>query len=243
MEDKLTELDSKSYHFDYVGFAEFKKVFSDLEKDLPYYRIGKVRNGNSREIFYDIPKGLLADAGIVLSKYIEGKKAYLNIRRLNQPELLKHRSFKYSFGQCELDDEPKDFAFKLASMVEKSFRMPFSADLESMIRQTLPFMGIDISFQEYELICGSGFRGKLFNENLVYKDLKSKKKEVERKGVTLRFPVEERPEKTQLLETISRHVKGLALRGDSRFEYALKLLYSEPANVDVEDEEEGDEEE
>ncbi len=230
MDKKLEQHNSQSYHFEFVGFADFKKVLKDLIKFLPYYRFDKIIKRHSQEIFYDIKSHLLADAGIAISKCTEDGESSLNIRKIYSVKELKKPSEKFLFGICDYDEQPKDYSYQMASLIESSFKMPFSTDTESIIKQTVPIIEINIKADKYQIICGTGYRAIMQYETVVYKDLNSGRKE-ERIGMTFKFPIDERPEKEEILSTIDKKIKGLALNNISRFEIAKKLLFSTPVEV------------
>ena len=244
---KLEMKNTLDYHYVFVGFADFKKVFKNLTENLPYFRFANKGSSIEKEIFYDVPDGLLSSAGLILSKWYNKGKIYFHIRRLSQPVAgTKRPSKKFLFGSCEDEDEPRDFSLQIASAIEHSFTSPFSVDLDSIVKQTAPKIETVIESQNYEIICGTGYRATMEYEKATYKDVKSGKKVV-RLGVTFNFPFEECEETDEILRVIDRKVKGLASFEISRYEIAEKLLYSEPSEDDefelVIDDEEGEEEE
>ncbi len=228
MDKKLEQHNSQSYHYEFVGYTDFKKVIKDLTFFLPYYRFEKITKRHSQEIFYDIKSHLLADAGIAISKWTEDGESSLNIRKIYSVKELNKPSEKFLFGMCSYDEQPKDYSYQMASMIESSFRTPFSTDTESIIKQTAPIIEVNIVADKYQIICGTGYRAAMQYETVVYKDLGSGKKE-ERVGMTFKFPIDERPEKDEILSIIDRKIKGLALNNISRFEIAKKLLFAKPA--------------
>lgn len=242
---KLEMENLQSYHFVFVGFADFKKVFRDLTENLPYYRFASQGKSIEKEIFYDVPDELLSSAGLILSKWYNNGNIYFHIRRLS-PNFTgnKKLSKKFLFGSCEEEDEPKDFSLQIASAIEHSFTSPFSVDLDSIVKQTAPKIETVIEADRYQIICGTGYRATLEYENVTYKDVKTGKK-VSRLGMTFKFPLEECEETEEILRVIDRKVKGLASFELSRFEIAEKLLYSEndgEFELAVSDDEEEDEE-
>ncbi len=243
---KKLELENvQSFHFVFVGFANFKQVFQKIEENLPYYRFEKAGKEREREIFYDVPDKLLTMAGLVLSKWYNNNKIYFHVRKLSKiVGAMKRPAKKFLFGSCEEVDQPKDFSLQIASAIENSFSSPFSVDLDSIVKQTRPIIDVEIESEKYNIICGTGYRAEMLYENATYRDIKTGKKE-SRVGVTFKFPLEEREETEEIMETISRRVFGLALYDNSRFEIAQKLLYSQndgtTLDLGEDDEEEEDE--
>ncbi len=224
MEQKLEQHNTQSFHYDFVGFTNLKKVYDTLSEVLHYYRIERGARRYSKEVFYDVPSQLLAEAGIAISKWIEGGKASLNIRRIFSIKELNKPSQKFLFGYCNNDEQPKDYSYQMAAMIESSFKTPFSVDLESIIKQTQQTMVIEMVSDRYNIICGTGYRAIMQYEVVVYRNAITGKK-VERSEVTFKFPIEDRPEKREILDAIDRYVKGLALSKESRFEIARKILF------------------
>lgn len=247
MKSKKLELENvQSYHFVFVGFANFKQVFQKITENLPYYRFEKAGKESEREIFYDVPDGLLTTAGLVLSKWYNGNKIFFHVRKLSKlVGAMKRPAKKFLFGSCEEIDQPRDFSLQIASAIENSFSSPFSVDLDSIVKQTRPIIDVDVQSEKYSIICGTGYRAEMLYENATYKDLKTGNK-VSRLGVTFKVPLEEREETDEILDTLSKKVFGLALYDNSRFEIAEKLLYSkideDAQNLNLDEDEEESEE-
>ena len=89
----------------------------------------------------------------------------------------------------------------------------------------MPIIQVDTNYDRYEIIGGTGFRGFMQYEVTTYRDPQSGKK-VEREGITLKFPTGECKETEEILSTIERCIKGLALYNLSRFEIARDLLFN-----------------
>ena len=248
MKPKKLELQNvQSYHFVFVGFANFKKVFKTITSNLPFYRFEHVGKETEKEIFYDVPDDLLSTAGLILSKWYSNNKIYFHVRKISTlVGAMKRPSKKFLFGSCEEIDQPKDFSLQIASAIENSFSSPFTVDLDSIVKQTRPIIEVKVESDKYRIVCGTGYRAEMLYENAEYKDVKTGKK-VSRLGVTFKFPLEECEETTEILDIISKKVFGLALFDNSRFEIAQKLLYSQPNEEEEivydEDEEEGEEDE
>ncbi len=242
----MEEHNMQSYHFAFAGSTNFKQVCDLLEANLPYYRLSRKADRTIKEIFYDGPNEVLSEAGIVLSKQIENNKASLLVRKLSQNSITGKQNKKYLVGDCALDEEPSDHSFKIASTIVKSFNSSLSIDLDSLVKQTMPKMEVVVQAEVYEFICGTGYRAFMQHERSLYRDL-NKGKKVELFGVTFQFPVEDRPEKKEILDAIERYVKGLSLLQLSRFELGVKYLYP-PVNavkqeIKDEDDDEDDEDE
>lgn len=240
---KLEMQQSQNYHFVFVGFADFKKVFKTLTENMSYYRFASQGKSTEKEVFYDVPDELLSNAGLVLSKWYNKGDIYFHIRRLSRTfDGKRLPTKKFLYGTFEEEDEPKDYSLQVATAIEHSFTSPFSVDLDSIVKQTKPKIETVIEADKYQIICGTGYRAEMDYETATYKDLKTGKK-VSTLGITFKFPLEECEETKEILDIIDRKVKGLAISDLSRFEMAQQLLYSiYEAEETQEDDEEGEEE-
>ncbi len=240
----MEEHNMQSYHYAFAGSTTFKQVVDLLDANLPYYRLEKLADRTTKEIFYDGPNDVLSDAGIVLSKLVENNKSSLTVRKISQSSIVGNQSKKYLIGECAMDEEPSDYSFAIASTIIKSFNSSLSIDLDSLIKQTMPKMDVVVQAEVFDIICGTGYRAKMQHEHSIYRDI-NKGKKVELYGVTFQFPTDERPEKKEILAAIDRYVKGLSLLQLSRFELGCKYLYP-PENAvrqEIEDEDDDDDEE
>jgi hypothetical protein len=158
----------------------------------------------------------------------------LNFRRLSRS--LKKRNTKYKIDKCDEDDNPRDFADQIADAIENSFNASLTIDIEGIVKKTQPIIELDLKKENYDIICGSGYRAKLVYEDALYEDVASGKK-VQQYGINLSVPISEERETQELLGLIDKYIADLALYNESRFEIAQKLLYSAPIDLDFEDEE------
>ena len=232
--DKLEQTNVQNYHYVMLGFADFKKIFKKLEGLLKFYRIENKGKEFAKEIIYDVPDNLLSDAGIVLSKRYETKRIFLNVRKISKlPGEMKRPSKKFILGELESDIEPRNYSLQISSAIENSFSTTFTVDLDSIVKQTIPKIEININSNKYHIIGGTGFRADFFYEIATYKDIKTGKK-VDREGVTLQLSnnKEYEEENKQILDLIDRQIKELALYNLSRFEIAQMLLYPKVVDDD-----------
>lgn len=226
-QNKVEIQKTENYHYVLLGFATFKEVLKKLEGILKFYRLQNEGKANAKEIIYDVPNNLLSDAGIVISKQFEEGKVLFNVRKISWlPGALKRPSKKFNLGEFQRDEEPKDFSLEISSAIENSFSTPFTVDLDSIVRQTIPKIEIKINAEKVKIIGGTGFRAYIIYENVSYKDIKTNKV-VERDGVTLQLSTldEFAEENKKLLDIIETNVCELGKFNASRFEIAQKLLY------------------
>lgn len=237
MESKLELENNKRYHFMILGFNTFKDILNKLSSVLKFYRLSPTGNIKGREIMYDVPDGVLNNAGIVLSKLYEGKKIMFKVRKLSSLSYEKNMpSQKFLVTGLNEDVEPKDYSLQIASAIQNSFSTAFTVDLDAFVRQTVAKIDVTVDADRYEIIGGTGYRAVLLCERTVYKDIKTGKK-VKTEGVTLNLPADRasRQENAKLLDVIDKYVPELGLYNMSRYELAQKALYSEEEYPDDEE--------
>lgn len=245
MDNKVQIENAKTYHYMILGYETFPKILRTLAGELNFYRISRQSDIDGKEIMYDIPNNALTDAGIVLSKQYKNGRVMFKVQKLSfLPEEMRLPSKKFVLQELGGDAEPKDFSLEISSAIENSFSTPFTIDLDAIVREVVPKIEITIKSESYLIIGGTGFRGQLFYERVVYKDVATKKK-VEKEGVVLKLPNDETAEKDneRILDIIDRKVKGLGLYNMSRFELAQKALYTVEEEEELFDEDATDEEE
>lgn len=243
MADKIMQGNIKTYHFMIMGFETFPNILKTLSNELAFYRIEKVGDIVGREIMYDIPNNTLFDAGIILSKVYENGGALFNIQKLSfLPDEIKMPDKKLILQDLDASCEPMDYSLEISSAIENSFSTPFSIDLDAIVREVVPKIDVDLKGERYVIIGGTGYRGMLEYDRMLFKEISSKKK-FEREEVILRLPVGDINEKdnARILDIIDRKIKALGEHNMSRFELAQKG-FSAPVEEDEEEEESEEEE-
>ncbi|MBQ8909093.1 MAG: hypothetical protein IJY90_02250 [Clostridia bacterium] len=227
MSEKKADFQSNdNYHYVIAGFTRFKDVFKKIKKAMPYYRFGKLPKKKITETFYDNEYNMLSDAGIILSKSATKKDAFFNIRRLSRTLHKKSKKYKIDSG-CQSYDHPRDYAQKIATAIDNMFSASLPIDVENIVKKTKPMIEIILDKTPYEMVCGTGFKGKITHENVTYKDVATGKKVIQ-ESVCLSVPVGDAEETQEILRVIERVTPSLVLFKESRFELAQKLLYPEP---------------
>ena len=225
---KLQFDNARRYHFVLLGFAEFKDIIKKLVSILKFYRLENQGKINSKEIIYDVDDDLLSDSGIVISKLLENGKVFLQVNKLSLLSgELKRASKTYNLGTIGKDEEPKDYSLQITQAIESAFTTQFTVDLDAFVKKTIPKIEVDIEATKYKIIGGSGYRAVMYFEEVIYQDIKTKKK-ISRPGVTLQLPADNSPENDEILKVIDRQINELALYNLSRFEIAKQLLYPKP---------------
>ena len=213
------------YHYDMIRDNK-EKIADKLNLNLGFFSFRPQKNIKAIEIIYDTPNNLLSSAGIVLSKQIDEKGTFFKVRKISKlPTEMRRPSQKFELAKCGSKESPKDFALQVSSAINNSFYNIFTIDLAEVVKKTIPKIEIIVKGEVYEIVGGTGFKGSMMFENVIYKDLITHKK-VKRKGVTVAFPSEQIYEKDRqdVLEGIERHCKELIPYKESRFEIASRVL-------------------
>lgn len=227
--DRLETEKLKKIHYFLIG-NDFNKVLKTLDKRLHFYRFLNEGKFKGDEIIYDVPSNMLSNAGLVLSKQNEEDKTYFKVRKISTlPGGYKRPSQKFSLGECEGTEEPKDFPIQISNAISNSFSNAFTIDLVSVVRQTVPKIQIIVTGQKYKIISGDGFEAYMLYEKAIYKDIATKKK-VKRYGVTFKLPKDEKWDKwnNEILQAVEHYCKEMVSYESSRFEIAQRLLYPKP---------------
>ena len=204
----------------------FNKVLKKLDRELKFYRFEYDGKFKGNEIIYDINSNLLSNAGLVISKQMDEGKSYFKVRKIsNLPTAFKSRAQKFFLGECDGNEEPKDFPIQISQAIENSFSTEFTIDLVSIVRKTMPKIQIEVKGQRYKILGGLGYEAVLFFEKTTYKDLVTNKK-VKRLGVTLILPQGEEfeCENAEIIEAVDHWCKELVPYQQTRFEIAKRLL-------------------
>ncbi len=224
--DKLENENAEKHHY-YIISNNEKKLFEKLEKCLKFYTFRYSNHFLGREIVYDVPSNMLSNAGLVLSKQFEENGGiYFKVRKISfLPKNIKRKSAKFYLAKCSGAEEPKDFPIQIANAIQSSFTEPFTIDLVSVVRQTVPKIEILVHGKKYQVIGGYGYKAKFVYEKVVYKDLIENKKVV-KYGATFVAPTGQENEKynQEVLNMIDKYCPELVPYKSTRFEIAKRLL-------------------
>ena len=213
-------------HYDMIRNNE-SKIVDKLNLNLGFYSFRPLSKFMATEVIYDTPNDLLSNAGIVLSKQYEKDRIFFKVRKISYlPNDVKRGSKKFELAKCGPRESPKDFALQVATAINNSFSNVFTIDLSEVVKNTIPKLEVEIKGNMYEITGGTGFKGTILFEKVVYKDLLGHKK-VKRRGVTFSCPdtPENKEEMQFVLDGIERYCKELIPYKESRFEIAQRLLF------------------
>jgi len=215
------------YHYDLLR-DDVKKTIEKLNANLGYYSFRPFTKSLSTEIFYDTPDNMLSGAGVVLSKYIEGNEAYIQIRKLSYIDSKKVKAGKkIKVVDCTPKQTARDFIVQIAAAINNMYENIFTIDLSEIIKKVISTVQIDIKGDVYQIAGGTGYRATLSFEKNIYRDLK-KGKVVKKKGATFISPSDPNfdKEREEVLYGIDRYCKELFPYNESRFEIASRVLRS-----------------
>lgn len=223
----LENENSEKHHYYIIGKDE-KKLIDKLEKHLNFYTVRYVQSFLGREIIYDVPNDMLSNAGLVLSKqYEDDGGIFFKVRKISfLPKSSNRKSKKFYLAECSGKEEPKDFPIQIANAIQSSFSEPFTIDLVSIVRQTVPKIEILVHGKKYNIIGGFGYKSRLIFERAVYKDLISGRK-VNKYGVTFIASTGQDSEKynNEILSIIDKYCTELVPYKQTRFEIAKRILF------------------
>ena len=226
-----TEIPGVKVHYDMIRNNE-KQILEKLDRELAFYRIYFYRKINGKEIIYDTPNNLLSGVGLVLSKQFEDNRVFFKVRKLSYlPTELRKPSQKFYLAECNGNESPKDYPLQISSAINNAFSNIFTIDLVEVVKQTIPKYEIKIKGNLYELASGTGMKGSIVFEKVVYKDLLTGKK-VKRNGATVTLPGDPsfKKEADEVLAAIETRCKELLIYKESRFEIAQRLLKPKDPN-------------
>lgn len=214
------------YHYDMLR-DNTDKIVDKLNSNMGFYAFRYVRNIKTIEIVYDTAENLLSSIGIILSKQFIGDSIAFYVRKITRlPNEMKRPSKRIKIADCGQSETPKSFAAQIARAINNTFPSIFTIDLAEVVEKTMPKIEIDIKGQYYDISGGTGFRASMIFENVIYRDMLTRKK-VKRKSVTLTLPIDAMYEKDSenVLGGIDKYCKELIPYKESRVEIAERVLF------------------
>lgn len=210
----------------YTAFSKNTfKNFLRLQVDLPMYNfIGEGRSFVD-EIYFDSPNNLLASAGILLSKVVEGGKAYFKVERedyLFEKNFSKEKKiFVHPIG---VRDSVSDHMMFLIDGITSFFTTKFSIDFENILKVVVPKIEINSKVENFKILSGTGFKGEM-----LFEEIKFKNNFTHKKGETNLITIKHSSSKTLLndfnlfIEKVERYCKEIMPISDTKYQIALRL--------------------
>ncbi len=199
----------------------FEKVFA-LQNVLKFYRFAYAGTVKSSEIFYDTPSDLLYKAGVVLSRVQEDDRVFFKVSpSASLSNVTTKKIFSHKVG---VKDTIKDHAFYLVDGIKGLFSTPFSIDVENVIKNAVPKIGIFINADVYKVISGTGFRSFMCHENIKYENYETKRKQ-HALGMTVKMigPEQYHEEFVSFNDAIKKYCKEFIEVHDNLYEHAKKI--------------------
>ena len=199
----------------------FERVF-ELQKILKFCRFAFSGTVKSSEIFYDTPNDLLYKAGVVLSRIQEGDRVFFKVApAASFTTINTQKIFSHKVG---VKDTIKDHAFYLVDGIKGLFSTAFSIDLENVIRNAVPKIGIFTNANVYKIISGTGFRAFMCHEDIRYENYETKRKQ-HSLGMTVKMigPQQYRNEFIAFNDSIKKYCKEFIEINDNTYEHARKI--------------------
>lgn len=210
----------------YTVFAKssYKNILR-LETEMPMYNfIGEGRY-MVEEVYYDSPNNLLASAGILLSKVVEGNKAYFKVERedyLFEKNLSKEKKiFVHPIG---LRDGVQDHMLFLINGITSFFTTKFSIDFENILKVVVPKVEIRTKVDAFKVLSGTGFKGVMTFEEVKFKNNFTKRK-AELDMLKIERASSEATAKDFLtfIDRLEKYCKEIMPISDSKYQIALRM--------------------
>ena len=199
----------------------FEKVFA-LQNILKFYKFAFAGTVRSSEIFYDTPNDLLYKAGVVLSRVQEDDRVFFKVApSASLTNINTQKIFSHKVG---IKDTLKDHAFYLVDGIKGLFYTPFSIDVENVIKNAVPKIGVFTNANVYKVISGTGFRAFMCHEETKYENYETKRKH-RSLGMTIKMlgPAQYASEFVSFNNTIKKYCKEFIEIHDNTYEHAKKI--------------------
>ena len=198
-----------------------KLTLHKLLQELGFYNILPLGRSEEVEEVYDTEGKLLSGAGLLLRKKINQERTYFSLVRVSSIKDVQEREKKYFLGECEMDDEPKDFPVQVAAGINKVFNNLFTVNVVDIVTHCTPYIKITILADRYKVVSGTGYDAEITFETLKVKDMRTGRKANVR-NFSLNMPLKDGydKERDHIVDIIDRKCKELVFTNRNRFEIA-----------------------
>lgn len=216
---KFVELSNKGIvKYEALTDKPFEKVFA-LERILKFYKFQYFGQVRTSEIFYDTPNDLLNKAGLTLSKIQEDDRVFFKVCQVSDSKTaLSHQKiFSHRVG---VKDTLADHAFYLVDGIRGIFSSPFYIDLEHVIQNAVPKVGIFTSANVYKVMSGTGFRSFMGMEQTTYNNYETKRQQ-KLEGLTVKLdgPDQYMDEFIDFNDKLKKYCKSFIEVNDNLYEH------------------------
>jgi len=205
-----------------VAFSKFLAFAQGLKFQKLYY-LGK---DTCTETYYDTANHLLNHTGIILSRVKENDNIFFKVEGTSSlSEVLNKIGKEVFVHKVGENDNLTDHGFYIKDGITSLFQRTFSIELENVIKNAEPKMEIKINADIYDIVSGTGMRGKLALENKVVINFETNRTYSVQ---SLTVKLESNPdayldEFENLNQLIQKNCKDFILVDEDQFDWANKV--------------------
>lgn len=212
----------KSYTL--INKKSYRSVLG-VESKLSLYSFVPTQGKSSVEVFFDTANNLISSAGIILSKVVEGDKAYFKVEREELVRYTKIKTEKKVFIQpAGVKDSIQDHSLFLIDGISSMYSTKFNIDLENVLKSVEPRIQIETVATCFKILSGTKFKGLMSLENVRMRNFQTRKK-----AETNMLRVE-KEDSLQTLEgfdefvgSLEKHCKEIIETQDTKYQIATRL--------------------
>ena len=208
------------YNYDILIDNE-RMSLSKLGARLGFYSIEYAGKINEVETVYDTPNNLLTGVGIVIRKKHTPKRTYFSLVKINSIKNSRNSDRKEFLGECDPNDQPKDFPVQIADKINQIFNNLFTINLVDMIKHCSPYVINEVTGNLYKIHSGTGYEAELAFETMNVKNARTGKRERVR-NFSIIFPMDPNyeHEREQILNAVDLYCNELVPLNRNKFEIA-----------------------
>ncbi len=202
------------------------QVIDKLNTRMGFYTFRPIDKIKEHEVMFDTRDNHLSSVGIILSRQIANGKYFFKIRKVSHIQSSFNKPIvKFEISNAKKNVTPNSFASQIAQTIQDFFANAFGIDLTDVIKRVTPKIEVKTSADVYEIVSGTGFKGEMMFQKIIYKDLETKRK-VKNREVEISYPsgLEYEKERDDILNGIEKYCKELLPYKESRFEIARNYL-------------------
>ena len=217
---KPSKFKTVRYNYDILVDNE-KMSLAKLSSRLGFYSIEYAGKINEVETVYDTANFLFTGVGIVIRKKHTPKRTYFSLVKINSLKNSRNSDRKEFLGECDPNDQPKDFPVQIADKINQIFNNLFTVNLVDMIKHSSPYVINEVTGNLYKIHSGTGYEAELSFETMKVKNARTGKKERVR-NFSIVFPMDpnyER-EREEILRAVDLYCNELVPLDRNKFEIA-----------------------
>lgn len=217
--------------YEAVSPSAFKN-FLGFANGMKFQKLTKIGKDIAKEVYYDTPAHLLNKAGIVLSKFQEGKNCFFKVENATFLSNMLNKLNKEIFiHQIGANDKLIDHGFYLKDGITALYNTSFTVDLENVIKTAIPKMEVEIKADIYQLTSGTGMRAKIALENKYINNFETKRK-YSVQGLTIKLENDNislfKDDFENFNNLLQKNCKEFLLINENQFDFASKVTKALP---------------